>query len=320
MRASARDILRQHDKKFPLRYAGDIFTDTTDIVRIGYGDVIALGGLHYLVLRDECERRFGVEDLKYWVKRCRCLETKESKILKLVFHETFPQKFGEAEILCYRSEQKEARILDMVRGDLRFMQGFAVPDEAGNLVRVLDVIRGKRLDLTVEDAQADHKTYFHELLPDLLRRWAGACLAIAHLHAHGEKHGDVRRDHLYIDYQSGDYIWIDFDYTYDAVENPFGLDILGLGNSLVFLAGKGDHTVSSIRETGGKQALDALRPEDFSLFFRNRLVNLSKLFPYVPRSLSHVLMHFSAASDVFYESVAELLDDLMPAVDDIERA
>jgi len=320
MRPSARDLLRTYDKAFPIKYAGEIFTDTTDIVHIDYGDVISLGGLHYLVLRDEIERRFGVEDVKYWVKRCRCLETKQSKILKLVFHETFPQKFGDAVVLCYRSEQKEARILDMVRGDRRFMQGFALPDAAGNLVRVLDVIRGKRLDQTVEDIEADHQTYFHERLPGLLRNWAGACRAIASLHARGEKHGDIRRDHLWIDYASGDYIWIDFDYTYDAVENPFGLDILGLGNSLVFLVGKGDLTLGAITETFGARALSGLCPEDFSLFFHNRLVNLRKVFPYVPESLNNVLMHFAAASEIFYESIDELLGDLMPAVADIERA
>jgi hypothetical protein len=320
MRPSARDLLRKYDKAFPVKYAGEVFADTTDIVRIGYGDVIELGGLHYLVLRDEIERRFGVEDVKYWVKRCRCLETKESKILKLVFHETFPQKFGDAVVLCYRSEQKEARILDLVRGDRRFMQGFSLPDAAGNLVRVLDVIRGKRLDLTVEDIEADHAAYFHDHLPHLLRNWAGACRAIAHLHARGEKHGDVRRDHLWIDYASGDYIWIDFDYTYDSVENPFGLDILGLGNTLVFLAGKGDLTVSAIAETFGAGVLDGLCPADFSLFFHNRLVNLRKIFPYIPESLHNVLMHFAADSEVFYESIDELLDELLPAVDDITRA
>ncbi|MBF0515367.1 MAG: serine/threonine protein kinase [Desulfovibrionaceae bacterium] len=320
MRESARDLLRQYDKKFPLKHAGEIYADTTDIVRIGYGDVIELAGLHYLVLRDEIERRFGVEDVKYWVKRCRCLETNQSKILKLVFHETFPQKFGDAEILCYRSEQKEARILDMVRGDARFMQGFSAPDAAGNLVRVLDVIRGKRLDLTVEDIDADHETYFHDHLPGLLRDWAGACRAIASLHSRDEKHGDIRRDHLWIDYKSGGYTWIDFDFTFDCVESPFGLDILGLGNSLVFLAGKADLTPGVIAETFGERALDSLCPQDFSLFFRNRLVNLRTIYPYVPQSLNNVLMHFSAASEVFYESVDELLGDLMPAVEDIDRA
>jgi hypothetical protein len=58
-------------------------------MRITGGDVIILAGEHYLVLRDEMERSFGVEDPKYWVKRCRHLESGERRILKLVFYETF---------------------------------------------------------------------------------------------------------------------------------------------------------------------------------------------------------------------------------------
>ena len=68
---------------------GKIYTDTSDFMRISYGDIIKIGGRHYLVLRDEVERSFGLEDPKYWVKRCKLLETGERKILKLVFYEKF---------------------------------------------------------------------------------------------------------------------------------------------------------------------------------------------------------------------------------------
>ena len=100
---------------------GDIFTDTTEFMEIESGDVIRLDNLHYLVIRDEAERSYGIEDPKYWVKRCLVLETGERRILKLVFHEHFPLKLGNLEIECYRSPEKEARILDLVRGDMRFM-------------------------------------------------------------------------------------------------------------------------------------------------------------------------------------------------------
>ena len=41
---------------------GKIYTDTSDFMRISYGDIIKIGGKHYLVLRDEVERSFGLED------------------------------------------------------------------------------------------------------------------------------------------------------------------------------------------------------------------------------------------------------------------
>jgi hypothetical protein len=39
-----------------------------------------------------------VEDPKYWVKRCRELETGERRIIKLVFYENFPIRLGPVEI------------------------------------------------------------------------------------------------------------------------------------------------------------------------------------------------------------------------------
>ena len=74
---------------------------------IGYGDVIQLADRHFLVLRDEVERRFGLEDPKYWVKRCRCLETGERNILKLVFHESFPMTIGNMTVTCTRTRARK---------------------------------------------------------------------------------------------------------------------------------------------------------------------------------------------------------------------
>jgi len=39
-------------------------------------------------------------------------------------------------------------------------------------------------------------------------------------------------------------------------------------------------------------------------------VNLRKLYPYIPVELNRVLLHFSAGSEVFYDSVEELTEDL----------
>jgi len=311
---SVRALVERFKPPVSLRSFGTVFTDTTEFMNISFGDVIALGGLHYLVLGDERERRFGMEDPKFWVKRCIELECGQYRILKLEFQETFDQHIGPLTISCHRSATKEARILRLVAGDPRFMQGLGVRDERGNLVRVLERVAGRRLDLNIEDLQGDHRGYFHEIFPGILTRFIEACRAIHFLHQNGESHGDIRRDHLYVDHKTGDYCWIDFDYGYDTTENPYGLDLFGLGNILAFITGKGVHT---IQENPGRQDIGEA---DCALFFRHRIVNLRKLFPYVPERLNLVLMHYSAVSEVFYESVPELLADLEPCLDILPRA
>jgi hypothetical protein len=316
----ARDIIRRYAPDFPLRHCGRIYTDTTEFMSIDYGDVIAVGDRYYLVVRSEAERKFGLEDPKYWVKRCRDLEAGESRILKLVFHESFTEQIGAVTIKSHRSEHKEARILDLVRGDNRFMQGFSVPDDAGNLVRVLEIIRGRRLDEIVWAMDMDHETYFHEHFPGLLAKFIDSCLAIGHLHCHGEKHGDVRSDHIWVESSTGDWRWIDFDYTFEFAENPFGLDLFGLGNILLTITGKGVYSGKDLVPMGvPAERIDSLEPEDHSIIFTNRVMNLRKVFPYVPADLNNVLLRFSLRSDVFYDSVDELVDDLQGCLENLTQ-
>lgn len=313
MSEEVRGLVERYMPEFPARRCGKVFTDTTQFMDISHGDVIELGGLHYLVLKDESERRFGMEDPKYWVKRCRELETGERKILKLVFFERFPLKVGDFEVLCYRSPEKESRILDLVADDSRFMHGVTRPDERKNPVRILDIVQGREIGKYVYGLPGDHQTYFHTHFPAILDRFMAACEAIAFLHAHGEKHGDIRRDHLFVEYGTGRYRWIDFDYTFDFHENPYGLDIFGLGNILIYCAGKQVWNMGNLAEAGfADDVLDTVDRGDHSLVIRNRVVNLRKLFPYIPEELNNVFMHFSQRSEVFYDTVGELLDELRP--------
>ena len=307
-----REFVHQYQPNFPIRRIGRLITDTTDFTSIGYGDVIRLGGVHYLVHRDEVERRFSIEDFKFWVKRCTALETRRPAILKLVFHEEFTQRIGPLSIRSFRSETKEARILDLVRDDPRFMQGFSLRDEAGNLVRVLDIIRGKRLDMAIHNLPGTHRDYFDTDLHAMLVRFISACEAIGFLHENNERHGDVRRDHLWLESGTGMARWIDFDYAYETHANPYALDLFGLGNVLLFITGK---QIFTPREYADMAGADKIVEDDHSLIFRNRLVNVRRLFPYIPKELNRVLMHFAAGSEVFYETVEEFLADLRPCLD-----
>ncbi len=316
MSDQVKEIVKKFLPTLSLSEYGQVYTDTTEYMKISYGDIIKLKGQHYLVLRDEAERSFGVEDPKYWVKRCIHLESGKRKILKLVFYEKFLLKLGDLKIPCYRSPKKEARILELVKGDSRFMQGESVHDEKGNIVRVIDVISGKRLDHKVFELPKGHKEYFFTDFPKILKKFIEACLAIKFLHDNGEIHGDIRRDHLWIQYKKEPYVWIDFDYTYDFEESPFGLDIFGLGSLLTFLAGKQIYTTTNIDHYFPDNNI-TIEQGDLSLLYKNRIVNLKKLFPYIPDSLNFVLLHFCQESEVFYDTVDEFLEDVNKALDDI---
>ena len=208
-----------------------VHTDTSNFFNVEPGDVLLLGERPYYVRGNMREGRFGLDDEpKLWVKRTVDLLSGDSKIIKLSFLENFRFRIGHIAIECVRSPRKEARILELVEGDDRFMQGFAVRDDAGNVARVLEYIRGPTLADVVRDSGGDHETYFHRFLPGLVDAFISLAEAIAFLHRRGEKHGDIRRDHVLMDRRRLSWRWIDFDFNYHHPVNPFGYDLFGLGN------------------------------------------------------------------------------------------
>jgi hypothetical protein len=288
------------------------FTDTTDFLSIHAGDEIKLNGRRYLVTGEERERRFGIEDPKFWVKRVTEVETGARKIAKLSFFETYDTHLGDLIIRCYRSPRKEEQILELCRNDPDFMQGSGVMDDKDNLVRILDIVRGKNFMMHLHDLHLHHSSYFENALPGVLKHLATAFAAIGLLHRNGFRHGDIRNDHIIVERKSSRYVWIDFDYDFESPENPFGLDLFGIGNILLYAVGKGFHNLYMIQNDTYtyKDLIDRIEPEDFSIVNPNRLVNLHKLYPYVPLMLNNILMHFSAGAPITYDSVDELLEDL----------
>lgn len=297
-----------------------IFADTSKFMDISAGDVIRVGGRHYYIYGEETEGRFGLDEQpKFWVKRARDLETGQRKIMKLAFFESFTMNLGDIRVECFRSPRKEARILGKTREDPSFMQGISTEDDAGNVVRILDRINGISIYGYLQGHKASHEDYFHQEFPRLFPFVVSSVRAIARLHAAHEVHGDIRNDHLWLDRDTGDWRWIDFDYAYEWTENPFGVDLYGLGNVLLFTAGNGffnltDMTACLPPHTPGNTCLE---PEDFSLFFAHRVMNLRKLFPYIPESLNRVLMRFSHKVEVLYADVGELIADLEECLPDL---
>jgi hypothetical protein len=294
-----------------------IVTDTSDFFRLETGDVLLLGGTPYLMRSSVREARFGLDDeVKHWVKRAVDLVSGRMKIVKLVFYEQFTATIGGIVFECFRSPRKEARILELVDGHPNFMHGITVPDDHGNLVRVMDYIFGASLAARVADIGQDHESYFFETLPGIISNYLRCAEAVRFLHEHGEKHGDIRRDHILIDADSGDYRWIDFDYNYRHRENIYGYDLFGLGNVLIYVVGKGDVLLPELRRSA-PGVLARLTAADLNIVFHNRVANLQKIFPYIPDSLNRVLLHFSRGANWFYEHATQLIQDLQQAAADI---
>ncbi len=284
--------------------------DTADFFRVDYDDVVVLDGIPYFVRNNEREGRFGIDDeQKFWVKRARDLSTGEVKILKWVFKERFESKIGNLVFECVRSPQKEARILELVRGRPDFMQGKTVLDSSGGQLRILDYIHGRTLGQIAIEMGKDHEDFFHNFYPALLDEFIRVIEAIRFLHDNGEKHGDIRRDHIIKDDSTGQYRLIDFDFNYRHGESRFGYDLFGLGNVLLFITGRGDITTYRLLYED-PALLDRLSEDDVNIVFHNRVNNLKKIYPYIPEKLNRVLMHFSFSASIYYEETKELLEDL----------
>jgi len=292
--------------------------DTSDFFRVDYDDVVVLDGVPYLIRNNEREGRFGIDDeQKFWVKRARNLRNGEVKILKWVFKERFEAKIGNLVFECVRSPQKEARILELVRGRPDFMQGQTVFDSFGNQIRILDYIQGKTMGQLTLEMGTDHSDYFLHYYPSLLDDFIGIVNAIRFLHENQEKHGDIRRDHLIRDVVTGTYRWIDFDFNYRHGESRFGYDLFGLGNILLFITGRGDITTHWLLHNN-PDLLGRISSDDVNIVFHNRVNNLKKIYPYIPEKLNRILMHFALSATIYYEETGELLDDLAEAREEMK--
>lgn len=283
-----------------------IVRDTTNYMYLERGHVIELGGGWYLVRGNEREGRFGIDEQpKFWVKRAIALSNGRKQILKLVCRESFKVQVGSVTVTCWRSGEKEAGVLDLVRGDRRFMQGRAVRDVRGNLVRVLDFIEGIDLLSHIHSLNVPHEAYFQEHFPSILAKTIEAFEAIRYLNDNGFCHGDIRNDHIYMAREDGRFRWIDFDLAQDFDK----FDLWSLGNVLHCIIGQGFITFrDAIQSRPGLSG--RLTDDDASVFFPHRVMNLGKVFPYLPRKLNAVLLRYSVGARNPYDSIAQVVADL----------
>lgn len=291
---------------------GRIVTDTTDYFAIDGGDSIHVERKRYKVLGHAFESSFGIDDPKFWVKRVVDVDTREKKIIKLAFFETFETDIGGVRIRCFRSPDKEAKILKLVKRQSHFMQGTDYLDPKGNNVRILDVVRGENFLSYVDSFKMAYDAYLETALPGILKELSNAFEALRILHVNGFRHGDIRNDHIIVEKETGNFVWIDFDYDYETTENPFSQDIFGLGTILSYAIGKGFHTaymIANNRDVYG-DLIDRIDTGDFSLLDKSMFLNLRKLYPSIPIELNQLLMNFSNSAETYYESVDEIIVDM----------
>lgn len=285
-----------------------IYYDTSDWMRITRGDIIRLNCGDYLVRGNMREPRFGIDDQpKYWVFSAIDLSSGKEKIIKTVFHEEFYAHIGILKIRCYRNPVKEGNVLNLVQGDPRFMQGSVCFDEKNNAVRVIDYIKGQSLFNYIPLIQKPHSVYFNEDLPKILWKLLNSFLAIKFLHENNFCHGDIRNDHIIVETESGAFRWIDFDLMQDVSD----FDLWSCGNIISYVVAKGLKTFDQVLKGNEfpESVKNCLTAEDASAFYNYRIMNLGKLFPYVPRRLNNILLHFTIRPKKFYYSLQELLDD-----------
>ena len=310
-------LLKAHNAMKSVRKQPRIFEDTSDFTRIDYGDIIHVDSRYFLVVGYTKEGRFGIDEQpKQWVPKVYDLESGERHILKLVFHETFNLTLNKLNVTCYRSPEKEARVLDLVQGNMMFMQGYSTLDAGNNLVRVLDIIRGTRLDTTITRMGGSYEEYLSQHLENILQQFLKAIEGIIMLHSFGFKHGDIRRDHILIDRKRDHFRWIDFDYDFYLPERPFALDLIGLGNILLFILGRKNYRPIDVlnHPQMGEKVLSTINSGDLSILSQDRIFNIGKLLPLLPKHLNDILIHFSNSTEVMYDVVEEFYEDLATAM------
>ena len=296
-----------------------VLTDTTDFYRVDYDDILELGGRHYLIRHYEREGRFGIDEQpKFWVRRAVDLEDGSLKVIKMVFHEKFTATYGGMVFECVRSSAKEGRILELTSTHPRFMKGITVNDSAGNPVRVIDHIKGKTMAEHAMALPGRHEEYYFTRLPGFLGEFRELVSAIGFLHAEGQAHGDIRRDHIILDSKDGIWKWIDFDYSCFHRHNLFAYDMAGLGNVLLFLVGGGDVTTQQLQRER-PSVLEGLGPGDMNMVFHNRVANLGKVYPYISDEINYMLRHVSSGAMVYYRNTGALIEDIEEALMQMDK-
>ena len=172
-------------------------------------------------------------------------------------------------------------------------------------MRVVEFVTGTDLLTYLQSVHLHHEEYFQTMVPGILANVANSLGAIQRLHDAGLCHGDIRNDHILIERATGLYKWIDFDLKQDSPD----FDVWSAGNILHCVLAKGFvtfHDALHIKPELSGHLVD----EDASVFFPNRVMNLRKVYGYIPSRLNDILCRFSLGAGTFYDRISQISDDL----------
>ena len=177
---------------------------------------------------------------------------------------------------------------------------------------MIDFIKGQSLYAYIIECDLPHEEYYYKLVPWILTNIIKSFEAIKFLHENNFCHGDIRNDHILIERDSETFRWIDFDLK----QNYLDFDLWSLGNVLSFILGKGIRSFYEIYNSDrySNSLKDSLNSEDASAFYNYRIMNLKKLFPYISEELNDILLHFTVNTNIFYENIKNIIEDLNNAV------
>jgi hypothetical protein len=175
---------------------------------------------------------------------------------------------------------------------------------------VIDFIQGKTVLKVLGDLEMTHERYVDEVLPRLLVEILDCFSGIVGLHDRGLCHGDIRNDHLILDSQDGRARWLDFDF----VRASLVFDVWTMGNVLNCVLAKGFVTFHGLRQSR-PDVRDRVDGRDASAFFRHRVMNVDRLFPYLPPCFAAMLRRFCAGATVRYERAEQIASDLGACLD-----
>lgn len=289
-----------------------IFEDTSNFFNIMGGDVVRLAENDYLITGDAKEGRFGLDiEPKMWVKYGVDLTSGKKKVIKLVFDEQFSTRLGFVLIKAVRSAVKEGEFLDATNGHPNFMQGFCVQDSRGNCVRILDFVRGKSLFSYIRELTIAHEEYYWELFPKIFKNVIECIEGMQFASARGVHHGDIRNDHILVDFNTGKYVWIDFDYSVNFSD----YDLWCIGNIITFIAAGGLLLKQEVERFPERYPPynGTIDEGDCSMYHRYRIANVRKIYPYVSRKLNEICLKYSVGRFELYEDYPTLLEDIKEA-------
>ncbi len=94
-------------------------------------------------------------------------------------------------------------------------------------------------------------------------------------------------------------------------------DTWSLGNIINYVVGMGINAFKAVlkSEAYSAEVKRSSGPDGASGFYQYRIMNLRKLYPYIPPKPNDILLHFTIQPRHFYTSVEQLIDDFHGMLD-----